>query len=1272
MHLRRLAIHALPGIEPGFTFEPPSAGINIVTGPNAIGKSSLARALQYLLEGHGTDPPALSLEAEFESAAARWQVSRNGNQIVWWCNGEVASRPALPGADRVGLFRLSVENLLDDSDANDKALAERLRRELHGNFDLGQPRIEIGRRFAVHEARILADAGRARRRVEDEYVGLYRQEAELPALGRRIEMAVAASVRREHLEQALRLADAIDARKDRESALQRFPPDMDCLRGDELEQLEENEKRALRLNEELRDRRRDLGTAEASFERTGLAQATPAAEEVHGAEERLRQLDKKSVERENARTAVAEAGAALRDVLAHFNREDAPPRLDSDAIQRAEGIAQPMMAAQNRRRELQEQLALAGEAPDAAQMERQRDGAEALRAWLAGNAADSGRTRTSTKLPRLVSWVAVAAAAFAALTSFIQGALIAFAGALVALIALGAALFLLRGQRSTAPSPTAAAMRRFDEADLPPPLQWNEQGVRQHLREVIEVRLNELTLQQTRAANSDRIRLQIRETDAEIEELEKVRGALANEIGFDPLLPVVEFQRFIHLCSEWDKARTRHVQQRGRLDLLERDIAETAHLVRKFVDPWRTPDAPALEDIAGQPDMVLLRGAFDDLRERIDAARNARNGILAVKTAIQSLEQRIAEIDSAVQSLFAQAKVEPRDRAALAARIDQLPQWKEANTALHTATTQEALVRARLVDQPDLVALADEGDRVRLQADRETSTVEAAEHTRLIQEHTTIRTRLNDAGKDRKLEQAAAEESRTRQVLEDKRDEALLAVATRTLLDDVERAFEAEHEPAVLRRARDAFAEVTARAFELRLRGDGTFIAHDVRQETARELAELSSGTRMQLLLAVRLAWIETQEQGGETLPLFLDEALTTSDEERFAVMAQSLERLAGVGDEGRDGTGNAAGDMDHARGRTGKATADVDDDRKGTWVEDGTGSGAADRIGDEVAAEYRVEAGAGAGAGVEAGAGAGAGAGAENRIEAGIGTARRRQIFYLSARRHEPALWQQATGARPAVIDLAAVRFPSAVHPPEEYRAEALPSIPAPDGRSAESYASLLGVPPRLDLHRPEGSIHLFHLLRDDLTLLHTLMDTWRIGSLGQLEVLLASDAARTALPGEDLQCRLRRRCRVVRAWVELWRQGRGRPVDRGVLEQCSAISATFIDRVADQAALVGGDAEALLHALREGKVDRFRSRKTDELEQWFAEEGYTDDQERLTGEDRHRLTLQRAAPATTAEAADVNRVVSWLESNDAAGDGADDRRGASDEGFGIERVPI
>ena len=247
-------------------------------------------------------------------------------------------------------------------------------------------------------------------------------------------------------------------------------------------------------------------------------------------------------------------------------------------------------------------------------------------------------------------------------------------------------------------------------------------------------------------------------------------------------------------------------------------------------------------------------------------------------------------------------------------------------------------------------------------------------------------------------------------------------------------------------------------------------------------------------------------------------------------------------------------------------------------------------------------------------------------------------------------------------MIDLAAVRFPSQASAPEDYRVDAPPSLPAPNGRSAEAYASLLGVPPRLDPHRPEGGIHLFHLLRDDLALLHSLMETWRIVTLGQLEVLLASDAARAALPGEALQHRLRRRCRVVRTWVELWRRGRGRPVDRGVLERCSAISVTFIDRVAELAARVEGDAEALLEALGAGAVERFRASKLDALEQWLADEGHTDDRERLTGEDRRRLTLQRVAPATDADAGDLNRVVSWLEANDGAGNGAGIQERSSD----------
>ena len=1158
MRLRKLDIRSLPGIEPGFVFEPPDSGVTLVTGPNAIGKSSVARALGYLLAAERSDPPALSLEAEFEGGDARWQVRRNGSQIVWRRNGEAASRPVLPSADQIGHYRLSIETLLDDDDANDEALAERLRRELHGNFDLASLKGGGGPRFARHEAKALDDARRERRAVESAYAVLRRSESELPELERRINEARKARKRCEGLEQALRLADAVDARRRQEAALAHFPPDMARLRGDEVERLERAENKLRDLRDEMREQRRSRAEAEASLEGTGLAHSRPSSESMQALTAKLRVLDQFCSDRRNAHELLVRAEAGVQDALALFSDAGVPPRFDADVLRRADEVVPPFVAARFRLRELREQLTLAGEAPDESSIERQRDGAEALRAWLAANAGASARKRGSAKRTWIALWMALAAAALAALAALLQGAMFALVGALAALVASGIALFLRRAPGSAAPAPGDEAERRFRETGIDPPAGWDERSVRRHLREEVEAHLSDLVLQRQRAAGVERIALQIAETERESDELEEKRAALASECGFDPSLPALEFHRFVHLWSAWDEARRRRREQSAALERLDREIAETACAVRDAHSPWQTTDAPCLDGDSELPDMDLLHSALDALQQRIEAANAAQGDIRNCETAQQSLSRQMTDLEEESKNIFAQAGLEAGAHSALSRHIEQLEPWKEENSALNRTKTEEDLMRAGLAEHCDLLAPVDEERREEVRSELVALARRADEYTVLIEQRMEIRTRLEDAGRNLALEQAAAAESRAEQILADKREDALFAVASETLLQDVERAFVAEHEPAVLRRAREIFAQVTARTFELGLRPDGSFVARDVRQGATRALGELSSGTRTQLLLALRLAWTEAQEEGGEALPLFLDEALTTSDEDRFAVMARSLERIATA--EGRP-----------------------------------------------------------------------------------------RQVFYLSARRHESTLWRRATGTEPATVDLAALRFRRQAAVPEDYRFEDAPSLPAPEGYSAESYASLLGVP-RLDPHRPEGNVHVFHLLREDLPLLHSLMDTWRIVSLGQLQALLGSDAALAALGGEEVCDRLRRRCRAFRVWVDLWRQGRGRPVDRGVLEVCGAVSAVFIDRATELAGELRGDGEALVRALRDGALEHFRSRKVDELERELIDEGYIDPRERLDEEERRRLSLQRAAPESLAEADDVNRVLSWLEA--AAGD--------------------
>ena len=254
------------------------------------------------------------------------------------------------------------------------------------------------------------------------------------------------------------------------------------------------------------------------------------------------------------------------------------------------------------------------------------------------------------------------------------------------------------------------------------------------------------------------------------------------------------------------------------------------------------------------------------------------------------------------------------------------------------------------------------------------------------------------------------------------------------------------------------------------------------------------------------------------------------------------------------------------------------------------------------------------------------------------------RQIFYLAARRNEAALWQQVTGRKPAVVDLAEVRLSQAGRAAEDYRIELPPKSPAPESRSPEEFAALLGVP-KLDPRHSPDSLHPFNLLRDDLDLLHVLIEQWGIVSLGQLEALLDSKAAFVAVPDDATRLRLVQRYRVLRKWIDLWRQGRGRPVDRGVLERSGAVSGKFIDAASDLAHQLEGNGRALVEALRNGMLKGFRTGKTDELESWLASEGFTDESPILTANDRRRLTLQQLAPDVDADLNDVGDVVGWFE---------------------------
>ena len=658
MRLRRLTIHELPGIEPGFAFEPPSNRLNFVTGPNAIGKSSLPRALKYLLGGvdRRRDPPNLHLEAEFLGVDAQWTVRRTGGQIDWMRDGESATPPPLPGADQFGLYRLSVESLLVD-DKSDQNLADELWRTLRGGFDLDSARGHIGPLIGKNEERILQAKRKALGEVTRKYEDLRIQEAKLPSLLGRIEEAARALVQQRQLETALELHSAISKRRERRAALDAFPAHMDKLHGDELKRLDELNRKSEELAEQYKSAQRQQAMSVQKLERMGLWDAQPGPEEVSLAKALLQRARDNAIKRESAQDAVNRALARMTSSAEQFEGNGEPPKLDADSLERARKIIEPLGDFQVRQRELQQRLKMVGAPPDDSEIEQHRNGVNALRAWLAaqeGGGRDDGHSRARPL--RLIGVLAVTLAGSTAAAALWAGAWWAFGGALATVAALFAILYCaLRDQSHAAATPGDYARREYTETGLASPRAWRIEAVREHLRQNIEHRLDKLRLQKERAEGAEKLRAELREVTSRVDGLETKKTALAKEIGIDPALSGAPFLRFIAVTEKWDEARADHAEKEAALRALNALLAEDAARILDFLRPWRAADAQPLNASSEQADLERLIVAFDAFEERVTKADKAHGAVRSAQTEVGSLKERIQEIGAEKEKQFAGA-----------------------------------------------------------------------------------------------------------------------------------------------------------------------------------------------------------------------------------------------------------------------------------------------------------------------------------------------------------------------------------------------------------------------------------------------------------------------------------------------------------------------------------------------------------------------------------------------------------------------------------------
>ena len=889
MRLARLDIRQLPGIDQPYSVQLSGAGVHVVFGPNAIGKSSICRAVEALYWEDCGPSERTSLAGVFEIDGETWRAEREGPRPRWRCSGEERGPPNLPASHSHRCFFLRLRDLIDPSIEGTHDIASEIRRQLSGGFDLEQVVKSlshgVGKRHGNRERAAFRSAERSVQEAVGQQSGLQRRADRLGTLRTELEAAKNSGRRLPAVERAIGLAERVGQHAAVEEALAALPAALAAISGNEDEEvarrqgtIDEYDERIRKLTDELReagdDKSRSRLTAE--LHETELAVWRANADDLGRSELQLQAA------KDDYRASRKECDAALSAVGA----TDAACTLDHAAHGRLFEFLRAAEENRARQRAIAWRLRILEsiEQPDGKERtpDNLREAVSALRSWLRAPEPE----RPADRIRSRRSWILLAAAlgiAGAGLAVFVDPW---FALLLAAGMGVLVPVLVLRGARASEPT-RKSAEEKFSNFGVEAPDAWDVRSVEARLRGLEgEVAAIESRFQRARDRDVERQNLNsdlegFAEAGAALDER---RTELGESLGLDLTVPDAELVDLARALDELRSARIKCEAAKGRVDALE----ERCELLRiglaGVLEPYGEPRPKNAAEAKASV------GSLADRNTRLVGALDRERQLT------RQMEQTAKDRDTcreSVNAIYEKAGLEAGDQAGLAVLLQQLPRFREFKDTSLRLEGQIALDREAL-ERAGEIRLA-ECARSELEELQRNLAKRAEAASDLQAEIAEITAEVDATRREHGLQDLIAQRDRVRAELQDRRDEALVASAGAFLVNTVEREHEQSQMPRVFDRARSHFSDFTRKGYELCLSRDSKaprLTAIDLKVDRNRELDELSDGTRAQLLLAARLAFAEEVER-GQTLPLFLDEALDHSDPERFVAIAQSLGRIA-------------------------------------------------------------------------------------------------------------------------------------------------------------------------------------------------------------------------------------------------------------------------------------------------------------------------------------------------------------------------------------------
>jgi hypothetical protein len=888
--LQSLSIQKMRGLPKGLDpFTGLQPHINIFFGKNGSGKSSTAKAIQALI--WNDRQTGLQAETTAKVGVDRWIIKLDGGKGLIQRNGTDDTLPGLPAVEVADRYMLALHELILK---DDETLVKEIIKESIGGYDLDQAGSQLGYflgpyRKSTAQYKEWENADGKYGHIRREQEKLKDEEGRLRTLTRTREEGEEAqrlggwyAVLAGWLETKGKLTKATDE-------LTVFPGSLELVSGDEFEKIEELEDGLNTANVEITDADDEITRNTSTMEETGLPGGGLAVAVLTELEQRIGALENSE---RDLRVKERELGAALEEETNKLSGIGVGSIPEDWAGITAGDINDVDKVLRGHHRALSEKQALDSlirtfqkemTHETGIRSDQLSAGIQVLSSWL-----QEPEATTVSKWPL---WVVVGIAYIAALLTALYHPI-----GLLSIVFAVLAIYLALKRR---PEKETPKQLEYNRLNLPAPAAWDRESVLKAM-EYLFGELKNIIWQDKVRERLEVYAEDVKKLAPRLEEIEKMRFGLEARLKVLPDAPEAEklesfdaLYWFLEEVDKWVTAQSNRKRIAGEKGVIVEEIRSSLLQINELLTASNmhiSTDGPS-----ARAQLVLLKATDNTWRNAKTAIDHARD-----KRRIASRQQ--ISLEEKLRTQYTRLAIAVGNKDAVRLLVGQLQAYrqakeeKEAQTRILAEKTVElqthSLYEGRRQEMED--ALPDKIQRVREELAAKISGLE-----KIVREIHEIETRVAEKKKESNLESALLEKEEALENLADLYASNLASITGQLILETVKKKTGEDNQPAVFKRAKEIFSRITVGHYELIEPvpgGEIQFRAYDTVLNQGQPLAELSTGTRIQLLLSVRLAFIEEQELGLR-LPILADELLATTDDERAQAI---IEALAEISREGR------------------------------------------------------------------------------------------------------------------------------------------------------------------------------------------------------------------------------------------------------------------------------------------------------------------------------------------------------------------------------------